>query len=63
MLIVEHGEVANQYKCHVMKFWVENDLPIPSVRLWQDQDEVIRKIAEEFKDKYGDYMLDRIINS
>ena len=52
-----------KYLCIVLKFWVENDLPVPSARYWTDKDYLANQIGKQFKDKLASYMLDRIINS
>jgi hypothetical protein len=51
------------YRCVIMRFWVENDLPVPSVRWFDNQNEYHSMIADEFREKLAAYTLDNIINS
>jgi len=56
--------VHPMHSCMVVPFWVENDLPVPSVRDFvRQQTVVLNYITEDFKEKLAAYTLDTIINS
>ena len=55
-------EIA-KYTCSIMGFSVVDDLPLLSVKWWQNQEYLISVIAEDFKLKYAAYLLDNIVNS
>lgn len=48
--------------CQLLRFWLENDMPVLSVRLFDGQDKVIAEIADQWNEQYGAIILDGIIN-
>jgi len=51
------------YDCKVLRFWLgENDLPVLSARLYENQVEIMSDIESEFQLKHASLILDGIIN-
>ena len=63
LVVMKSPDAAGYFRCVLMKFWVESEMPVLSARWYLEQDKVISAIANEFKEKYASYLLDNIINS
>lgn len=65
LVLMPRGMIKHvpRYLCLVMGFHIENDLPVPSARYWQDTSYLPTRIGDQFKDKLASYTLDGIINS
>jgi hypothetical protein len=63
MMVFVVALYVNCYSIVSMKFYVVDDLPVPSVKYFLDQDHIIATIRTEFQDKLASYTLDCIINS
>jgi len=63
LMVVQGIFGDNTYKCFLTRFWVEEDLPVLSVRIFEGQDRVMATIYDQFKEKYAALILDGIINS
>ena len=52
------------FLCVISDFWLEHDLPVPSVKSFiYLEHQITAGIADDFKDKLAAYVLDGIINS
>lgn len=49
--------------CQVMRFWLQGDQPVLSVRLFDNQDKIMADIADQFSEQYASLILDGIINA
>jgi hypothetical protein len=65
LLVADVSGLSNsqpKYQCWVLRFWLNNDLPILSARIFDNQDKVMADIAEQFGQQYASLILDGIIN-
>jgi hypothetical protein len=46
-----------------MRFWLDEDVPVLSVNIFERQPNIMAAIHDEFKEKYAALILDNIINS
>jgi hypothetical protein len=51
------------FKCSLINFYVEEDLPVLPVRIFDKQKDLMLLIGEDFKQQHAAIMLDDIINS
>ena len=54
---------GSNYSCSVLRFWVENDLPVLSAHIFDNQKKLIDDLSQQFREAYAAYTLDNIINS
>jgi hypothetical protein len=62
LLTMPNGFISPKHRCWIMSFWLEEDLPILSARLFEKQEYVVAGIHDEFREKYAAILLDGIIN-
>lgn len=63
LLVVQGLYDDATYKCFLTRFWIDEDIPVLSVRIFEGQDRVVAAIMDQFKEKYAALILDGIINS
>lgn len=61
LIILDSG--GSTKKCAITGFWVDNNIPTLSSKWMEKQDEIMGKIADDFKDQYASVLLDNLINS
>lgn len=52
-----------KYRCYLLRFWLEEELPVLSVNIFEKQEAVMQTMREQFKEKCAGLILDGIINS
>jgi hypothetical protein len=62
VLVTARNSLHELYSCYVLGFWVTDDLPVLSARIW-DKDIYPDRFKEDFKEKYAAYLIDKAINS
>jgi hypothetical protein len=62
MLLIKEGQFG-MMTCYIMDFSIRDDKPLISSRVLLLQDEFVDAIADEFKDRYASYLIDKTINS
>lgn len=50
------------YVCAVMRFHVQNDVPIMSANWLHTQEQIVSFVHDDFKQQYAAYLLDNIVN-
>jgi hypothetical protein len=62
-LVLTHQPTATgAYICHLTRFWLRDDLPVLSVKLFDNQESLMHEISDQFTEQYASLILDGIIN-
>lgn len=61
MLLIHKTE--GFFRCVAMRFWLENEQPVPAVKYMMDQERIISLIHDSFKEQYAAIIIDDAINS
>lgn len=59
-ICVSHG---GPYHCVLLRFWLQDDLPVLSARVYENQDVIMDAIKDQWNQQYGAMILDGIINA
>jgi len=63
LLVLYKDPIKSSFECGVMRFFIKDDIPMPTLHWLSNMEDLVSRITPEFRDQYASYLIDQEINS